>query len=400
MPVKYDLHMTKFNARFNSKTGNFEITANFIGYTYAFLSDMIIGYLRAIPHTKIGGDLYNKIKAQRPYLLTLDQLITAISDIDKNLKKLKAEDTEVQDFTALNEKLESYDEFYFFIKTLAETGISHIKNQNEYRFIILRNDFKSDGNDSLENYLNSYNTSVDNKLTTFNTSSISISADSIKSSKFNVYNNISLSALTSNDQNVINSLPQILKDDSDRKAKLISYFRKEGRTDTVTIYDLNDVYKTLDDKKNELKKKVEDDEIKIGEKVRIQIKSVLQGLDPTIRNIVEIFTTSVEVFMQTLFSVSQTAVAENGDKQISIYNLHIHSKSLRIFSRNWSKEIAYLTSLSNKNKRQFKFYPRILIRLVVENLLKGTFLEFLYNSPMFSHMLQGKKYLIRLRRKW
>jgi hypothetical protein len=91
---------------------------------------------------------------------------------------------------------------------------------------------------------------------------------------------------------------------------------------------------------------------------------------------------------------------ENGDKQISIYNLHIHSKSLRIFSRNWSKEIAYLTSLSNKNKRQFKFYPRILIRLVVENLLKGTFLEFLYNSPMFSHMLQGKKYLIRLRRKW
>ena len=48
-PVKYCLHMTKFNARFNSKTGNFEITANFIGYTYAMLSDMLIGYLKAIP---------------------------------------------------------------------------------------------------------------------------------------------------------------------------------------------------------------------------------------------------------------------------------------------------------------------------------------------------------------
>lgn len=51
LPVSYDLHMTKFNAKFNSKTGNFEITANFIGYTYAMLSDMLIGYLRAIAHT-------------------------------------------------------------------------------------------------------------------------------------------------------------------------------------------------------------------------------------------------------------------------------------------------------------------------------------------------------------
>jgi hypothetical protein len=42
--VKYCLHMIKFNTKFNSQTGNFEITANFIGYTYAMLSDMILGF--------------------------------------------------------------------------------------------------------------------------------------------------------------------------------------------------------------------------------------------------------------------------------------------------------------------------------------------------------------------
>ena len=51
-PVTYCLHMLKFNSKFNSKTGNFEIQCEFIGYTYAMLSDLLIGYLKAIGNTK------------------------------------------------------------------------------------------------------------------------------------------------------------------------------------------------------------------------------------------------------------------------------------------------------------------------------------------------------------
>jgi hypothetical protein len=40
-PVKYCLHLTKFNSKFNSQTGNFEITTNFITHL-AMLSDMLI----------------------------------------------------------------------------------------------------------------------------------------------------------------------------------------------------------------------------------------------------------------------------------------------------------------------------------------------------------------------
>ncbi len=52
--VTYCLHMTKFTSRFNSQTGNFEITCNMIGHTYAFLSDMLIGYLRGNLFTTVG----------------------------------------------------------------------------------------------------------------------------------------------------------------------------------------------------------------------------------------------------------------------------------------------------------------------------------------------------------
>ena len=38
--VKYRLHLIKFSSRFNSANGNFEIDANFVGSTYAFLNDI------------------------------------------------------------------------------------------------------------------------------------------------------------------------------------------------------------------------------------------------------------------------------------------------------------------------------------------------------------------------
>ena len=52
--VSYCLHLTKWDGKFNSKTGNFEIQAKFIGFTYALLTDTLLGYMRAITETKIG----------------------------------------------------------------------------------------------------------------------------------------------------------------------------------------------------------------------------------------------------------------------------------------------------------------------------------------------------------
>jgi hypothetical protein len=41
--------------------------ASFVGYTYAMLSDMLIGYLRAIAYTDKGDKKYKQIKEYKNY---------------------------------------------------------------------------------------------------------------------------------------------------------------------------------------------------------------------------------------------------------------------------------------------------------------------------------------------
>jgi hypothetical protein len=84
---------------------------------------------------------------------------------------------------------------------------------------------------------------------------------------------------------------------------------------------------------------------------------------------------------------------ENSDEKIIIFNLHIHSKSLRIFSDNWRNEIAHLTRLSHKAKIYRVFYPKILLGLLRDNFKNGTFLMFLYNSPIMSNVKRLKTFL-------
>lgn len=56
-PVKYYLNLVKFNTKFNSDTGNMECRAEFIGYSFAFLSDTIVGYVGASQYLK--KDVYH-----------------------------------------------------------------------------------------------------------------------------------------------------------------------------------------------------------------------------------------------------------------------------------------------------------------------------------------------------
>ncbi len=45
-PATYFLNLQKFNTKFNTETGNFECKAEFIGWSYAFLADILMGYVR------------------------------------------------------------------------------------------------------------------------------------------------------------------------------------------------------------------------------------------------------------------------------------------------------------------------------------------------------------------
>ena len=54
-PVTYEVMCDKFDTNFNSKTGDFDITARFIGYSYSFLTDISIDALLAAPYSDYHG---------------------------------------------------------------------------------------------------------------------------------------------------------------------------------------------------------------------------------------------------------------------------------------------------------------------------------------------------------
>lgn len=74
-PVEYYLNLVKFNSKFNSDTGNMDCRAEFIGYSFAFLSDMIMGY--------VGASQYLKKETYRPQEILRKKYIDTVAR-DKN----------------------------------------------------------------------------------------------------------------------------------------------------------------------------------------------------------------------------------------------------------------------------------------------------------------------------
>jgi hypothetical protein len=72
--------------------------------------------------------------------------------------------------------------------------------------------------------------------------------------------------------------------------------------------------------------------------------------------------------------------------QLQIYNLHIHSKSEILLSKNWYNELYSLVKNANNNATRTEFHPRVLARLLVDNYSNKTLTLFIYNSPPFNFL--------------
>jgi len=305
LPVTYDLHMVKFNAKFNSKTGNFEITSEFIGYTYAMFSDMLIGYLRAIEHTSLGKKKYDDLRKTRPTLLSLDGLIQAVSNIDKNIEKLAATDNDLISYNVYNTQIEKLG----FIKNnilVLGSELDVLSNLSEYRFIRPR-DINSE---EFTKIVKPYNQSVKEEVENFNNGSdITFGTEDFNFSNAKLYQGLSVEILRdeSKREELISNQLKGADDINDLIPELIEYATKNEITGVFNVYDLRVFYDKLSNKETEINEKIKTKKKDVGEKLRERIKSSLSGLDPTVRNIVEIFTVSVEIFMSVLFDVSSEA---------------------------------------------------------------------------------------------
>jgi len=72
-----------------------------------------------------------------------------------------------------------------------------------------------------------------------------------------------------------------------------------------------------------------------------------------------------------------------GHIRTQIYNLHVHSKSRLLFSKNWQRELERLTELSAYGRPRSEFSLGALINLILSNFHDRTLLAFLFYSPLF-----------------
>ena len=139
--VTYCLHLTKWSGRFNSDTGNFEIVGDFIGYTYAYLTDMLMGYLKGIVNTKDGSVKFKnkKSKVDGRELLTISELIEKTGEINAVIEHLKINNDSIRELKSAEESKVKIIELTGIIKDFMSQNTDN-PIYNDENVIIINND--------------------------------------------------------------------------------------------------------------------------------------------------------------------------------------------------------------------------------------------------------------------
>ena len=116
--VDYCLHMVNWTSNFDGSTGNFDITANFLGFQQAFLNDMVLGNIIGTINTQKGFNNLNRIYDDRGSdigtegdfnIRKIDEFLTKISRIQIETEIIKSDLNSFEYLKDLNGKLNLLD---------------------------------------------------------------------------------------------------------------------------------------------------------------------------------------------------------------------------------------------------------------------------------------------------
>jgi hypothetical protein len=319
-PVTYCLHMLKFNAKFNSQTGNFEIQCQFVGYTYAMLSDLLIGYLKAIPYTERGEKKYGDYNATRTSpILNLNELMKKISEINKELPKLAANSDSSKSINTTNEALESLDRLKGVINSLGSTlDIDDTEEKTEYTFILAgKTKTQTEVNAAITDYKDSIKTNIE-KFNTLATGTASLDENYFKDiittgKDKGFYQNIKKSDLLEGTKTIDATLVSQTGSEANKnsfKEGLLNfvnrYYGGQGEDFVFDVYNMTAIIEKINKTRVDMEATQEQAKKTLANELKSSFKESL-GFEPTIRSIIEIFTVAIEIMMETIYEVSTVA---------------------------------------------------------------------------------------------
>ena len=212
--VSYELTCSDFKAAFDSNTGNFNVTATFIGYAFSFLTDIMVNYITVAPYCEYFGRSYweenvsnkrfrleGKNGADDIGMITLIDLCKAYKEIkegadkileelgpakilqqnggtEEEIKSVSGETEEYETICAYHNLMASLQEIYTKINDEKDSSCGNIairpENTNSYAFIIDNDDDDEKYNsikDKLEELTDSFkkfNVDVSTKIKKYN----------------------------------------------------------------------------------------------------------------------------------------------------------------------------------------------------------------------------------------
>tara|TARA_R110000772_G_scaffold17946_3_gene49875 strand:+ start:39049 stop:44217 length:5169 start_codon:yes stop_codon:yes gene_type:complete len=342
-PVKYCLHLLKWNAKFNSKTGNFEIDAEFIGYTYAILTDLLLGYMRAVVYTDEGSKVFRKYKEEYKNatpsieLKTIDEFLDDVTRLNDEIEGIKNDDPDFESLGIIE------DTRTFVIDTIENKlkGLEAILKPS------LGNYFKNNGvlvtptkiNDtkigkSIDSYRSEIEKIIDDANGRLEQLGVQLSPEKII--EFKLISNVDGKQYTGRENLVV--MDELYKsseydktdgdvtEDVEWLANELIGNLKPDEVGQIDIYDFRDTLTELDRVEKALNKTQKELQKKLGKKIRDEAKIEL-NFDPTIRNIFRIFTTHCEILLETIKNVSISA-EDNKVREKIIKDLISHDEEL------------------------------------------------------------------------
>lgn len=334
-PVKYCLHLTRWNSKFNSETGNFEIVAEFIGYTYAMLTDMLLGYIRAITETPMGINKFNELKEEVSIngtqedvdsFITITQLLDAIELLNVQLSKLKEDDVDLLQLannTNVSNSIKTIDDLIDEkIGVIRVTLENAVLNTGDGLFAIKTPNNNESTNDTFSTYQSMVKTKAD-EINTELKGDFKFKIDELTTNVKQVPN-IKLDDIKNGNTASVKPLREGLDDQQweEYKTELVNGLSTTVKGDErINIYNFRSAKKEVKRLRDKLAKNDTLLTQVVGQKAaKIAVDTL--GFQPTIRNIFNIFTTHVEIFLECLRDVSIKAYDdETGDRAIELAKL-------------------------------------------------------------------------------
>jgi N-acetyl-anhydromuramyl-L-alanine amidase AmpD len=365
-PVKYCLNMLKCNTKFNSSNGNFEIAAQFVGYSYAMLSDMLVGYMKAAALTSEGEDL---LKARN--MISIKEFMRLIGNINGDLPKevLTDSDEDVHNLSTIEDVKKDLDDMKSLIYELVNTinlntgadgaQVVEVPSVNEngaslnqtISIVIDPKPTSPTFDDTSDKGLkDNYNTKILEKVKAYNTKVEAIQEFAIPNSGQGMKCNdvitryVDINGQVDDLKNKIKS-SYTVKDD-EYLTNILNRFKlaaenAKTQTSNIKFYDVTNAWLLLNDLDKNVKIKQDELTKKVGEKLKTFITNKL-GFDTSIRSIINLFTVHIEIFLEQLFNVSNqydkdTARAE----ELKIFQNADGAKKIDVNEKDAVKGIIY-----------------------------------------------------------